>query len=96
MCVCVLWQIVLTSTSHLYFDNPQEPDPEDWGLHWATRYVDTKRTFYYRPDAFYENIDFGFWGDRMNKDSVCGEKLKCIDIQKPENIIGQLLALAKL
>ena len=34
---------MLGHATHLYFDHPQEPDPEDRGLYWATRFSDTKR-----------------------------------------------------
>jgi hexosaminidase len=54
------YRVVLSSASHLHLNHPQEPDPEDWGQHWATRYIDTKRSFSYRPDAFYDNIDCGY------------------------------------
>jgi hexosaminidase len=82
------YHVVLSSTSHLYFDNPQEPDPEDWGLHWATRYVDTKRTFSYRPDSFYDNIDFGYWGERLSKEQVCQSQHLCPPLRQPSNVIG--------
>lgn len=36
--------------SHLYFDHPQEPDPEERGFFWAARYSDTRKVFGYVPN----------------------------------------------
>ena len=43
-----VFQVVLAHATHLYFDHPQEPDPEDRGYYWATRFIDTQKTFGYR------------------------------------------------
>jgi hexosaminidase len=48
--------VVLAHATHLYFDHPEEPDPEERGYYWATRYTDTMKTFMYYPDDIYENI----------------------------------------
>ena len=49
--------MVLSHATHLYFDHPQEPDPEERGYYWATRYTDARKTFAYMPDDIYRNID---------------------------------------
>lgn len=81
-------KVILTPATAVYFDHPQEPDPEDWGLHWATRYIDIKRTFFFAPDSYYDNIDFDFWGNRISKQHMCGTKIECPPLKSPENIIG--------
>lgn len=86
---CVI-QVILTPATVVYFDNPQEPDPEDWGLHWATRYIDTRRTFFFAPDSLYDNIDFEFFGKRISRQQMCGTKIRCPQLKSPQNIIGRL------
>jgi len=72
-----------------YFDNPQEADPEDWGLHWATRYVDTRRAFLLAPDSLYDSIDEEFWGAPTSRQKLCDtRRISCPPLQKPENILG--------
>jgi len=79
-----------------YFDNPQEPDPEDWGLHWATRYVDTRRAFLLAPDSLYDSIDEEFWGLPTSRRQLCdSRRIQCPPLEKPENILG-LYALSIL
>ncbi len=51
-----IFQVILSPATHLYFDHPYEPDPEDRGLYWAVRHVDTQRVFSLMPDSFYDNI----------------------------------------
>lgn len=46
----------MCQATNLYFDHPYEPDPDERGLYWATRYSDTKRTFEFRPDDLYSNV----------------------------------------
>ena len=53
---CVLGCIVSCYTS-IYFDHPQEADPEEIGYYWASRYTDTYQTFGYYPDEVYNNIE---------------------------------------
>ena len=43
-------QVVMTQATHLYFDHPYEPDPEERGYYWATRYTDTRKAFGFMPD----------------------------------------------
>ena len=45
----------MSQSSHLYFDHPQEPDPEEKGLTWATRYIDDRMVFDFKPDDLYSN-----------------------------------------
>jgi len=72
-----------------YFDNPHEPDPEDWGLHWATRYVDVRRAFLLTPDSLYDSIDEEFWGLQTSRRQLCdSRRIQCTLLLKPENILG--------
>ena len=56
-----LRQVVVSHATHFYFDHPQEPDPEERGYYWATRFQDTYKTFGYMPDDVYSNIDTTRW-----------------------------------
>ncbi len=79
--------MILSHATHLYLDLCVEPDPEDPGLYWATRYVDTEQTFGYMPDRFYDNIDVDRAGNPITKEEIC-EKFGCPELVKPENILG--------
>jgi len=82
-------QVVMSPVTATYFDNPQEPDPEDWGLHWATRYVDTRRAFLLTPDSIYDSIDEEFWGLLTSRRQLCdSHRIPCPPLSKPENILG--------
>jgi len=48
----------MSQATNLYFDHPYEPDPEERGLYWATRFTDTHKTFGFMPDNIYANADF--------------------------------------
>lgn len=43
------YKVVNCRGAYLYFDHPYEPDPEERGLYWATRYVNTKMVFGFDP-----------------------------------------------
>ena len=38
------YKTVITPASHLYFDHPEEPDTNERGYYWATRFTDMERT----------------------------------------------------
>lgn len=81
-------QVVLTQATHLYFDHPYEPDPEERGYYWAPRFIDTRKTFGFMPDDVYANADFTRMGDPII--NLCEEmyKGKCVPLKKPQNIAG--------
>ena len=82
-------QVVLSHATHLFFDQPQEPDPEEAGLYWATRFTDAKKTFHFLPDRLYDNIEVSRSGERLTKEGICGENMeKCPSLENKENIIG--------
>ncbi|ESO84391.1 hypothetical protein LOTGIDRAFT_168843 [Lottia gigantea] len=83
------YKVVMAQATHLYFDHPYEPDPEERGLYWAPRYTDTRKTFGFMPQNLYMNADVARSGDRLSRKDVCGEDGKfCPRLEKPENIVG--------
>ncbi|KAL3885016.1 hypothetical protein ACJMK2_025115 [Sinanodonta woodiana] len=83
------YKVVVSLVTHLYFDHPYEPDPEERGQYWATRFTDTKKTFGFMPDRIYENIDVDRSGKPLTKADVCGELMeKCDRLNRSENILG--------
>ncbi|WP_199878768.1 family 20 glycosylhydrolase [Pseudoalteromonas sp. T1lg88] len=81
------YQVVLSHGTHLYFDHPYEPHPEERGYYWATRYTDTKKVFTYMPDNVYANADFTRTGAAIdNLEALVGRPMPAL--QKPENILG--------
>ncbi|CAC5362528.1 HEXA_B [Mytilus coruscus] len=83
------YKVIMSHETHLYFDHPYEPDPEERGLYWAPRYTDSYKSFRFLPDNLYENIDVTRMGAPLNKSYVCGvNNNKCPSLQKPENIAG--------
>uniref|UniRef100_H2Z5P6 beta-N-acetylhexosaminidase n=1 Tax=Ciona savignyi TaxID=51511 RepID=H2Z5P6_CIOSA len=84
------YKVVLSHATHLYFDMPNEPDPEERGLYWASRFTDSFKTFGYMPDSVYDNADFKRNGDPISSkfDWVLITEGACPPLTKPENIIG--------
>lgn len=84
-----LLKVVLSHATHLFFDQPQEPDPEEPGLYWATRFTDAMKAFHFLPDRLYDNIAEKRSGERLTKSEVCGENMeKCPPLANKKNIIG--------
>ena len=82
--------MILSHATHLYFDHPQEPDPEERGLYWAPRFTDTPKVLRYMPDDVYGNIEEDRMGRPLTKEDVCmkdGRNL-CVDLISRENVIG--------
>ena len=83
------FQVILSSATHLYFDQPQEPSPTERGFYWATRYTDTYKTFSFMPDNFYLNADIRRSGAAISMAEICGQNnAGCPPLTKPENIGG--------
>ncbi|VDI52489.1 hexosaminidase [Mytilus galloprovincialis] len=83
------YKVIMSHATHLYFDHPYEPDPEERGLYWAPRFTDSYKSFRFLPDNLYENIDVTRMGVPLSKSEVCGANdKKCPALQKPENIAG--------
>ncbi|BBN80364.1 beta-N-acetylhexosaminidase [Pseudoalteromonas sp. A25] len=81
------YQVILSHGTHLYFDHPYEAHPEARGYYWATRYIDTKKTFGYMPDDVYGNADFTSNREPIvNLEALVGRELP--KLERPENILG--------
>ncbi|XP_060064623.1 chitobiase-like [Ylistrum balloti] len=82
------YKVVMSQATHLYFDHPYEPDPEEVGLYWATRYIDTRKTFNFMPDNIFANADVKLTGKELSKEDVekCNEDNDVL-IEK-QNVIG--------
>ncbi|XP_045212514.2 uncharacterized protein LOC123563659 [Mercenaria mercenaria] len=81
------YKVVLPLATHLYFDHAQGPDPEERGLYWATRFIDTHKVFGLMPDDLYANIDVDRYGRKIDMKSICGNK-PCPTVNKTDNIVG--------
>lgn len=92
--VILTLQVIMSHATHLYFDHPAEPDPEELGLNWATRFTDTKKVFSFMPDNLYENIDTLLSGQKTSISEVCGKNLeKCDELRQRQNVIGMPLLI---
>lgn len=80
----------MSQATHLYFDHPYEPDPEERGYYWAPRFTDTRKTFGFMPENLYNNADVARSGQPLTEEQVCGKDAKnCVKLEKPENIVGK-------
>ena len=80
----------MSQGTHLYFDHPYEPDPEERGYYWATRFTDTRKVFGFMPDDLYANIDTERSGKVLTREDVCKDENKdCPSLNKPDNVIGR-------
>ncbi|XP_061190279.1 uncharacterized protein LOC133198156 [Saccostrea echinata] len=82
------YKVILGHATHLYFDHPYEPDPEERGFYWATRFTDIRKTFGYVPSNIYYNADKAGNGKPLTPDQICTHNGTCLQLEKPENIIG--------
>jgi len=93
----------------LYFDFPQEVDPEERGYYWATRFTDTRKIFTFAPENLPQNAETSVnrngtnWtatGSTRNQDYVgmqgqlWGETVRTAQ-QMEYMIFPRLLALAE-
>lgn len=51
------FETVVAVPDFLYFDFPQEVDPEERGYYWATRYTDTRKVFGFAPENLPQNAE---------------------------------------
>ena len=80
----------MAQATHLYFDHPHEPDPEERGLYWAPRFTNTHKTFSFMPRRLYHNADVARSGDPVERDDLCGDDGKdCVELKNPHNIVGE-------
>lgn len=84
-------QVIMTPGTHMYFDHPQEPDPEERGLYWACRYTDTRKVFEFAPQNLFSNADVRLTGEPITSEDL-KEMLLDPDfepLEKPGNIVGE-------
>lgn len=43
------WDVVLSTPDALYFDFPYQADPKEGGYYWASRHINTRKTFNFMP-----------------------------------------------
>ncbi|XP_053373998.1 beta-hexosaminidase-like [Mercenaria mercenaria] len=80
------YKVILSMATHLYFDHPYEPDPEERGLYWATRYIDTYKVFGFMPMNIYANAEFDSLGNKINLNDLC--RGPCPNTKAPDNFVG--------
>ena len=76
----------MTQASHLYFDHPYEPDPEERGIYWATRYTDTRKAFGFMPEHLYDSLETDDNG--VSTADYCITTRDCVPPKKLENVVG--------
>ena len=81
--------MILSQATHLYFDHPYEPDPEENGFYWATRFIDTQKVFSFMANDIYENIDVDRFGAPLSREKICKPKGMCPPLNITNNVIGK-------
>ena len=84
------YKVILSHATHLYFDFPYEPDPEERGYYWATRFSDVRKVLGYTPLNIYDNMDIMKGdGTPIDKEYIC-ETYTCPPLQpgKEANVLG--------
>lgn len=103
------FQTVVAVPDFLYFDFPQEVDPEERGYYWATRFTDTRKVFSFAPENLPQNAetsvnrDGNRWsatGDTANQGFIGMQgQLWSETVRTPEQfdymVFPRLLALAE-
>ena len=79
----------MSQATHLYFDHPYEPDPEERGYYWATRFTDTRKVFGFIPDDLFANVERKRSGEPLTRDELCKTQGACPNLVKKENIVGK-------
>ncbi|GFO14416.1 beta-hexosaminidase [Plakobranchus ocellatus] len=84
------YEVILAPGTHFYFDHPHEPDPEERGLFWACRFVDTHKVFNFMPTNIMANADVKLTGEKLTKADLKAitESEDYTQLKKPENIKG--------
>jgi len=79
----------MSQATHLYFDHPYEPDPEERGFYWATRFTDTRKVFGFIPGDLFANVEIKRSGNPLTREELCMTQGACPDLVKKENIVGK-------
>lgn len=81
------YEVILSHATHLYFDHPHEPHPQERGYYWATRYTNAEQVFGYMPDDVYANATTTRDGAPIDDlEALVGRPM--VALEKPENILG--------
>jgi hexosaminidase len=83
------YAVVLSNFDYLFFDHPQEPDPEERGNPWATRFTDTKHVFSFISGNLSANAQLS----PVCANGGCSGTTNATPPSKPENVIGLEAAL---
>jgi hexosaminidase len=81
------YKAIISHATHTYFDHPIEPDPEERGYYWATRFTDAFKTFSFVASDVYKNMDVTRFGEKLDVNKTC-QDFGCPVLQRPENIAG--------
>ncbi|XP_078491002.1 chitobiase-like [Ciona intestinalis] len=87
------YKVVMSQATHFYFDHPHEPDPEEIGLFWATRYIDDRKVFEFMPEHLYSNAKFNLNAEPFSSEDVKNMQDRNLPLTAPENIIGMQAAV---
>jgi len=83
------YKVIIAHATNLYFDMPQEPDPEERGQDWATRVTTTKKVFGFIPDNIYENMGVDGYGYPIDQAAIClSYGCPPLEEDKRQNVIG--------
>ncbi|BFZ08610.1 hypothetical protein BsWGS_11648 [Bradybaena similaris] len=82
------FKVVLTPSTNAYLDHPYEPDPEERGLIWATRFISTKKVFQIAPENIYTSEGVMINGQSIPECSPKNKASQCPELQDHDNIEG--------
>ena len=83
----------MSQATHLYFDHPYEPDPEERGFYWATRFTNTRKVFGFMPDDLFANVETKRSGEPLTRKELCSDPGMCANLTEKDNIVGKRLGL---
>ena len=78
--------MIISYSSHLYLDHPQEPDPEERGLYWSTRFIDTQKIYKMISNNIYAAEEVNSWGEKNVYNHKDPDQ---VPLTATENIIGK-------
>ncbi len=79
------YNVILSHATNLYLDNAYNKDPEEPGFYWAD-FVDTKKTFYYRPFNVFANATMDQLGNPI--DPKRWQEKERLTVTGKNNILG--------
>lgn len=79
------FNIILASATNLYLDLAYSKDPNEIGYYWAG-FVDTKKTFYYRPFDFYKSMLQDRMGNKIDQNDF--NNMDHLDKDSEKRVLG--------